>query len=57
MSSALGAVMVPDTSGHSDRMTRNSDDLPQPFGPVMRIREPRVTSKLRSLTSSVPSGL
>mmetsp|Transcript_27126 Transcript_27126/g.94107 ORF Transcript_27126/g.94107 Transcript_27126/m.94107 type:complete len:255 (+) Transcript_27126:339-1103(+) len=52
-----GCVMVPATSGHRPLMTRKSDDLPTPLLPVMSTRLPASTSKLRSCTSSTPSGL
>ncbi len=41
--SSGGMVMVPLTRGQSFLMTRNRDDLPQPFGPVTKTREPRLT--------------
>mmetsp|Transcript_55536 Transcript_55536/g.130864 ORF Transcript_55536/g.130864 Transcript_55536/m.130864 type:complete len:258 (+) Transcript_55536:900-1673(+) len=51
-----GMVMVPETSGHSLRMTLNSDDFPHPLVPVTSTLDPFFTSKLRFATSSVPSG-
>mmetsp|Transcript_51978 Transcript_51978/g.105884 ORF Transcript_51978/g.105884 Transcript_51978/m.105884 type:complete len:223 (+) Transcript_51978:497-1165(+) len=57
MSCSEGMVMVPETRGHSLRMTRKREDLPHPFVPVTSTLDPFFTSKLSSATRRVPSGL
>jgi hypothetical protein len=51
-----GSATSPAQSGHSPASTRNSDDLPQPLGPISSTLVPGATSKVRSRTRGWPSG-